>query len=768
MAKKGSSGSVSIYFIAATAALVLVTAVLIDFARVAAFRKQSELAVKSGVRSVLSSFDPVLYSRYGLFVRGGEPADRIFTDTVNGNVPQADSAVFPYLDPQWEQTGVTESRPIADHVVFRRQVLEEMKYKAPIDLTIELAERLRGMSGMMEETAMTVDALERMQQAYDRREEALDRALEEQRIYGDAVRASLAEEIPNPPVQVSPVAATGNVSRVEEVANQYDDYVTKRLDDEARRQAILAREEERRKREEERKSQAKEGGGDSGDDQPTEEQPKEESAIEEADKPRYEAIVSGYETGASRLASALAVDAEAARSESEAAFNDAREAWLEAKEANEEMSRIASEAASIKRGAPKGEVVTADSASSAEQVQAMADLRRKAAEMVLVPQFFTQYEAEIDRQYEHGTALLGQAGAFSALAASVAGSTGKGESLRSGADRLQREYADFIGAYGSAGSILSERAAVFQAHRSQDEERKQEEEKANSEWAGAKQLLGMLTGRSGTPEERAVFDRLQQLYEDNLKWNEAEEEYADSKQANDPDQGRDEAVSLSGNLLSIVEDSLIGTRDQLYFSEYAISRMSRYDPAYVKELLRGEEAPLSIDSQQTEYILYGFHNPSGNIAAAYGEIFAFRLAVRTMEGFVECSKLGHPLLVLVAALVYGIRNAIADLNALVDKGTIQLSKYAKVATNYTDYLRLFMLLHGGSGNQMARMIAIMELETGVSFQEAYTYASGEGTASVKLWFFPGLVRMLGGSGDLGGTVRGGRYEATYSADYSYQ
>jgi hypothetical protein len=253
-----------------------------------------------------------------------------------------------------------------------------------------------------------------------------------------------------------------------------------------------------------------------------------------------------------------------------------------------------------------------------------------------------------------------------------------------------------------------------------------------------------------------------------MAWNNAEAELADSELTDDPNDGRDEAISLSGSLLTIVEDSLLGARDQLYFSEYANSRMSRYDPAYVKEMLRGGEAPLSIDAQQMEYILYGFHNPSGNIAAAYGEIFAFRLAIRTMEGFVECSRLGHPLLILVAALVYGIRNAVMDIHSLVEKGSIQLSKYAKITTTYDDYLRLFMLLHGGSSNQMARMIAIMELETGVSFQLAYTYASGEGTASLKLWFFPGLTRIIGRYGGLGGTVRGGRYEATYTADMAYQ
>lgn len=719
-------GSVSIFFIALTAAFVLITALLIDFARVAAFRQQAELAVKSGARSVLSSFDPELYSRFGLFVRGGEPADRVFADTLAGNAMPAETGRFPYLDTRWEGTEVTESRPIADHDILRRQVLEEMKYKAPIDLTIELASRLRGMSGMIEDTKKTVDLLERMQDAYDRREEAMDDALEQQRSHGEFVRAAFAQEVPNPPLPLSPSQATGNVGHVADIANQYDDYVSKRLEDEARMRAILAAQ---------------------------------GAPIPPEAFPRFVFIVAGYESGTSRLASRLASDAEAARKKSERAHTDAREALEEAKEANEEMRDIAAEAAAI--GA-------ADAPASPEQAAAMAELRRKTAEMVLDPSFFMHYEMEIAAQRSQGNEVIGYATSFASQASSVPGSTGKGSVLRSEASRLQNGFAQFVKAYGPAGTIVSARAASFQAHRSQDEERKQEQKKAKSEWAGAKRLLGLLSGRTGTPEERAEFERLKELYEQNLQWNQTEAEYAASEQADEPDDGRDEALSLSGDLLTIVEDSLLGVRDQLYYSEYAISRMSRYEPAYAKELLRGGEAPLSIDVQQTEYILYGFHNPSGNIAAAYGEIFAVRLAIRTMEGFVECSKLGNPLLVLVAALAYGIRGAVADLQSLVERGTIQLSKYANIPTTYVDYLRLFLLLHGGSDNQTARMIAIMEQETGVSFQEAYTYASVEGTGSVKLWFFPGLVRMLGRYGSLGGTVRDGRYEAVYQADYAYQ
>jgi hypothetical protein len=109
------------------------------------------------------------------------------------------------------------------------------------------------------------------------------------------------------------------------------------------------------------------------------------------------------------------------------------------------------------------------------------------------------------------------------------------------------------------------------------------------------------------------------------------------------------------------------------------------------------------------------------------------------------------------------------MNSLLDKGTIPLSKYASsVQTTYSDYLRLFLLLHGQSAGQIARSIAVMETVTGLAFERLYTYVSGEATASLRLWFFPGIVKVIGRTGNWGGKVTGDRYEVTYQADDAYQ
>lgn len=744
-------GSVSIYFIAITAAFLLLTALLIDFARVAAFRKEAELAVKSGVRSVLSAYDPIVYARYGLFIRGGEAADSLFRETLEGNRAAATPGVFKFLDTSWEQTDVSESRPLADHDVFRRQVLEEMKYKAPIDLSLEMGQRFRGVTNALKEAEATVDVLEQMRQAYDRREAALDKALDNQKRLGESIRQMLADEVTYPPVNVNGSQPAGNVQNVAQAALQYDDYVNKRLEDEARREA------QRRKQEE----QIERGKGAKS---------AETIADPEHDvSPLHGAAIAAYESGTMSLASALSTDADSIAPETEDLLSAARQALADAKEANEEMRRIAEQAKSITPQTSGNEdVQPAESVVGNEQTQSIVQLRQTVDELVLDSHFFEEYESEIMLQKTVGVELANKASAFSSLAFSVPGSTGKGASIRSGANLLQTAYADYVQAYGTGGSVLAGRKAALQAHRSSDSERKAQEREAEASWSGATRFLGTLTGFSGSEEEKAAFAQVTGLFQENLEWNQAQAEYADTGQASNPSQGKDQAMSVSNDLLDILRGSLLGTRDQLYFSEYTISRLSHYDPSYIKQLLNGGDAPLTLEHQETEYVLYGFNNPSGNIAAAYNEIFGFRLAVRTMEGLVECRALGHPLLVLAAALVYGIRNALLDIHLLIETGTVQLSKYVKIDTTYVDYLRIFLLLHGGSSSHAARVIAVMEHNSGVSFSGAYTYVSGEGRASIRLWFFPGLLKILGRTGSLGGTVKGNRYESTYTADSSYQ
>lgn len=109
-----------------------------------------------------------------------------------------------------------------------------------------------------------------------------------------------------------------------------------------------------------------------------------------------------------------------------------------------------------------------------------------------------------------------------------------------------------------------------------------------------------------------------------------------------------------------------------------------------------------------------------------------------------------------------------DMISFTNKGTAPLSKYVKVELSYTDYLRLFMLLHSGDeAKRMARIIAVIEQNNGITLAAVPAAVSGETEISMKLWFLPGLMGVLGRFGLLQGKVVGSRYETTHTMGWSY-
>lgn len=90
-----------------------------------------------------------------------------------------------------------------------------------------------------------------------------------------------------------------------------------------------------------------------------------------------------------------------------------------------------------------------------------------------------------------------------------------------------------------------------------------------------------------------------------------------------------------------------------------------------------------------------------------------------MEGLSACKASAHPLLILSCSIVYGLEKTMEDLVAFTERGRDPLSKYINADVAYTDYLRLFMLVHGGSDHpsSLARMIAVIEHNDGVTLSQ---------------------------------------------------
>lgn len=506
-------GSVTIYFIVVTAAFVLLTALLIDYARVAAFRHHTELAVKSGVRSTLSSFDPFMYEQYGLFVRGGESAALLFRETLEGHISPSGGGlggdVLSLMDIQWGETDITESRPLANHDVFRRQILEEMKYKAPIDLSIEMVERFRGLSGAMEEASATVNLLEKMRKAYERRERAMDDVLANQSKSGDAIQQFLRDIVPYPSQSLYTQQSGGEVNNIEDATLKYEDYVSKRLEDEARMEA-------QRLEEEEKKARA------DGENR-NEDKDEHEETLDTVEGPIHGIVIAAYESGIQRLAVKLNEASARVRMETEKAEQETNALLQEAKEANEQMRKWAAEAKLMPSSSMEEASSDQSPAVAGDKLESLGELRQTAEELVLEVQYFEEYAAEISLQKSRGLQLAGESASFGSLILSLPGSTGRGQALLEGAETLQSTVSEYLQAYGKDGSVCLQRDALLQAHRSHDSEVKEQEQEATAAWEGARSFLGALTGLSGSSEENEQFEQVTRLFQDNKDWNQVEE-----------------------------------------------------------------------------------------------------------------------------------------------------------------------------------------------------------------------------------------------------
>ncbi|MFB6363254.1 hypothetical protein ACFCP7_04230 [Paenibacillus elgii] len=177
---KEQSGAVSIYLIIILVPLFLLCGLLIDVARWRTADKEAENAVKSGVRSILSAFSPKL-AAYGLFGTDltGSKGDEIFKQTVAGNLSgAAEPGQFRFIDQRLEEDSakVTPIFVLSNHTIFKQQILEEMKYRAPIIYALELTDKFKktGLDARLSQASKFAENAVKVQELLEERDRRLD------------------------------------------------------------------------------------------------------------------------------------------------------------------------------------------------------------------------------------------------------------------------------------------------------------------------------------------------------------------------------------------------------------------------------------------------------------------------------------------------------------------------------------------------------------------------------------------------------------------
>lgn len=732
LCKDYAEGSVSIFLIMVLAFVFLFTSVLIDYARIAAVNVQEERLVRAAIRSVMSAYDIELRENYGLFAYGGGDGNQLLSKVLNDNLYESGRGdTFNLLPLKIDASSLNWSRPLGRYDIFRRQIIEEMKYKAPVDFALELAGKLKPLSAAMGEASRTTEILGDLQPLYDQREEALDRMLKKRREAADSAQ-KLGKLLMNPPADHIASRPLGPLASSADIPAMYADYLDKYYADYYRG-------------------------------------PKQ--------WPRYTAELSRYgvqvEEMTGRIPAALAEFQEGNNS----LLDEAATALEEAKALNFQMRSVLDQAEA--GGADTDPASRWDIPETAGELSSepLKKLREQVEGLILPSSEFDEMADHIGRQR---TAALSADPLVSGLPALLITATGLNADyslMSSGVLNASRAVTGYIRDYGQQGSVIAAEAAQIAGRRTADGQRRQTEQQAKAKLGDAMKLLDQIRDLGSSAQEAMEQYRiLRQYYRENVSFNEGAEQEPPPAGLNDNQYaaGKSSMKNMDG-IYAAVGSVLEGARDRMYQTEYSAMYFRHFDLSALASIVSGSDEgaggqlgeQLQPQAQELEYILYGFNNPAGNVAAAYGEIFAMRLAVRTMEGMIEKSGLGNPLAVLAAGLLYGIEQAVQDMILLCTKGEIPLSKYMTAQLTYRDFLRLFLLLHGAGDEQLARMLALIRMNSGSNPAEKYTYASAELTVGMPLWFLPGVVKLVDYSAGLSGDVRGKFYFRQVGADFAY-
>lgn len=732
-----TQGSVSVFLIMVLAFVFLFSAVLIDYARIAAANTQGERLARAGIRSVMSSYDISLRENYGLFAYGDSSGDMLLAKILTDNLQTSGRGdEFNILPLALESSSIKWERPLGEYTVFRRQINEEMKYKAPIDFTLELAGKFKTVSTAMGEASRTIDLFGKLQPLYDKREDALDLMLERRSQAADSGKAMLELIMSPPGAMAIPFQYLGGVSSAADIVGQYNDFVNKTYAD---------------------------------------------MYLEEDEYPKYSYQISNYLWQSSQVTSQLKDSILAFQETHTRLMEESKNALQEAVRLNESMKSVIEQSRNNDtRPAYESAAAWDIPGSSTNETgsSTIPKLSEQGESLLLSAPVLSDLDTSLSEQDRSYQTLQREVSGLPAVLLNASGLNADVSWLTTSVLGASRTANSYIQEYGDRGNIISNVKATIETHRTSDKERKETEKQSKAKMRDAMDIIAKIRDLGQqTNDSLERYNTLHQYYDENASLNARlnQDVPYEARSSSTPYEAGSAAMGDMDGIYEAMGSVLNGARDRLFQTEYAALYFQPFDVSTWVSLTEqggGDSLQQLSDqmdprNQELEYILYGFYNPAGNVAAAYSEIFAARLAIRTMEGFIEKATLGNPLAVTAAALLYGINKALEDMVLLCKEGSIPFSKYVQAQLTYRDYLRLFMLLHGSGEVQLSRMLALIRLNTGINPAEKFTYASSDIRVGMRLWFLPGVIKALDYTGGLPGDVQKNTYYRELQADFAY-
>jgi hypothetical protein len=170
----------TMFALVALSALFVAAIVLTDVVRARMASLEAESEARRAGRSLLASFEPSLL-KYGLF--GADSGEARTAETAGAlaeaGTQEANGAAFRFFDAKGGSDRSFAVEPLyhlGDHRVLHRQILERMKYIAPIEFGIEVTEKLFQARKQITAARQYAELSQQLQALANEREAALDEA----------------------------------------------------------------------------------------------------------------------------------------------------------------------------------------------------------------------------------------------------------------------------------------------------------------------------------------------------------------------------------------------------------------------------------------------------------------------------------------------------------------------------------------------------------------------------------------------------------------
>lgn len=703
---RDETGSVQLYVIILIVPLFLFHAILIDLVRVKIAELKTEQVVKAASRSILAGYEPKLRT-YGLFgsIETNSEMLSVLHNVLSKSTSNQDGMFqFTTLQFSADDSKVRPLYSLANTWIFTRQVEMDMRYRAPIDYTLEIYDKWknREIFGAFKGAATFQQIAEQLEQLWNLREKAMDESWETAQRYIFSARIAHHQLLQNFTMLGQLASEIGIVDLVD--LKYSINIIEKQIED--GEQTLTSLNEDIKKLEIIKSvTDAKNLKNISDEFQLQVEQTK--SSIASLIQKKNE-INSLIEKTISyiRLVDSSKLLVQSLYEQQNGLLTELMEKLSEARNINKELSNM------IQSKIAEQEKIIASANTSMNQIPiySMAD--------------FSTYETE--------------AANVSALLNGV---------------RLQ--WNDLLWFAGERYDLLSQGLNVFSEQMNHFERDRREKELVRSQQnliraqqtknleEQTNQTIRLLQSQISGCINNIHSDAEKEIYNQldvSVSRYSFESEHLKSQYNIERLDQVSQIGSKALNLWSKLVERLTDIRSELFFDEYTLTYFGyRTNPS------NGQGAGSPIEGQEVEYALYGLNSCISNYLAAASEMFLLLLAIRSTEAILspqeEWISVGSPMLMFISIVARASSEAAIDLNKILKGESIPIfKKFTSLSIKYSDLLRLFLILHTNDGRLKNRLQSLIELRTGINLSRASTYVQTTINSSIDLWF-PKFIQL---------------------------